>query len=244
MRWKLPNSALLTDPSFPPRASQLKPRFLPATAGNALVAAEPGELYQSLIQTIFEQTAGCTGNVLGVSSRIMRPAIVPGVILLLALLNYPAQAATSVTLGWPPSLGTNTAGYDIYYGVTNGIYTQMVNVGNVTNATISGLTGGMTYYFAARAYTSLGYQSGFSNQASYALPATLTELQIRAATAGMFTLTVTGPIGETNEILATKNFNVWTVIGTMTVGAGGTFVFTDTNAVNYPMRFYRTQEVP
>ncbi|HXB61047.1 MAG TPA: fibronectin type III domain-containing protein [Candidatus Acidoferrales bacterium] len=196
------------------------------------------------MQTIFEQIAGCAGNVLGMSSRIMRPAIVLGSILLIASLHYPAQAATSVTLAWTPSLSPDTAGYNIYYGVTNGIYPQMVNVGNATNATISGLTGGMTYYFAATTYNSLGLQSVYSSQTNYALPATLTRLQIRAAPAGMFTLTVTGPIGQTNEILATKDFKVWTAIGTMTVGAGGTFVFTDTNTANYPICFYRTQEVP
>jgi hypothetical protein len=197
------------------------------------------------MQTIFEQTVGCVGReVFGVSSRIIRPAMVLGGILLLALLHNPAQAATSVTLAWAPSISPGTAGYNIYYGVTNGIYTQMVNVGNVTNATISGLTGGMTYYFAGKAYNSLGTQSVFSNQASYVVPVTLTGLQIRAAPAGMFTLAGTGPIGQTNEILATQDFEAWTVIGTMTVGAGGTFVFTDTNAANYPMRFYRAQEVP
>jgi Fibronectin type III domain len=196
------------------------------------------------MQTISEQTAGCVGKVLGVLSRIMRPAIVLGGILLLALLHNPAQAAASIILAWTPSLSPNTAGYDIYYGVTNGIYTQMVNVGNVTTATLSSLTGGTTYYFAVTAYNLFGVQSVLSNQASYALPATLTGLQIRAAPAGMFTLTVTGPIGQTNEILATQNFTVWTVIGTVRLEAGGTFDFTDTNAANYPMRFYRTREVP
>jgi len=196
------------------------------------------------MQPIFEQAVGCARNILGVFSRIRRSLIVPGGIVLLALLHNPAQAATSVTLAWTPSLSPDTAGYNIYYGVTNGSYTQMVNVGNVTNATISGLTGGMTYYFATTAYTSLGLQSAFSSQTSYALPATLTGLQIRTAPAGMFTLTVTGPIGQTNEILATQDFRAWTVIGTMMVGASGTFVFTDTNSVNYPMRFYHTQEVP
>jgi hypothetical protein len=196
------------------------------------------------MQPIFEQTVGCAGEALGLCSRIMRSAIVPGGILLLALLYNPAQAATSVTLAWTPSLSADTAGYNIYYGVTNDIYTRMVNVGNVTNATISGLTGGITYYFAATAYNTLGLQGAFSGQTSYALPATLNGLQIRSVPAGMLTLTVTGPIGQTNEILATQDFKAWKVIGTMTVGAGGTFVFTDTNVANYPMRFYRTQEVP
>ena len=196
------------------------------------------------MHTIFEQTIGCIGKSLGGFFGIVRSVIVSGGILLPTLLCNHAQAATSVALAWAPSLSTNISGYDIYYGLTNGSYTQMVNVGKVTNVTISGLTGGRTYYFAGKAYNSQGIQSVFSNQASYALPVTLTGLQIHAAPAGMFTLTVTGPIGQTNEILATKDFKVWTVIGTMTVGTGGTFVFTDTNATKYPMRFYRTEEVP
>jgi hypothetical protein len=197
------------------------------------------------MQPIFEQTVDCVRQkVLGVSSRLMKSAIVPGAILLLTLLSNLAQAATSVTLAWTPSPSTNIAGYIIYYGVTNGVYTQMVNVGNVTNATISGLTAGTTYYFAGEAYNSIGLQSAFSNQASYAVPATLTGLQISAASAGQFMLTVTGPVGQTNEILATQNFKVWTVIGTVIVGAGGSMSFTDTNAASYPMRFYRTLELP
>ena len=214
------------------------------TAGNVLVATGPDELYALLMHTIFEQTIGCIGKLLGGFFGIMRAAIVFGGILLPTLLYNHAQAATSVALAWAPSLSTNTIGYNIYYGLTNGIYTQMVNVGKVTNAIISGLTGGRTYYFAGKAYNSQGTQSVFSNQASYAVPVTLTGLQIRATPPGMFTLTVTGPIGQTNEILATKDFKVWTVIGAMTVGAGGTFAFTDTNAAKYPMRFYRTEEVP
>jgi len=37
---------------------------------------------------------------------------------------------------------------------------------------------------------------------------------------------------------------VWTVIGTVTVGAGGSLNFADTNAANFPQRFYRTQAIP
>jgi Fibronectin type III domain len=196
------------------------------------------------MHTISEQTAGRAGKVLGVFSRIIRPAIVLGGILLLVLLHNPAQAETGVTLTWTPSPSPNITGYNVYYGLTNGTYSQMVNAGNVTNAVLSGLTGGTTYYFAVTAYNSFGIQSAFSIQASYALPPTLTGLQIRAAPGGAFILTLVAPTSQTNEILATQNFTVWTVIATVTLEAGSTFNFTDTAAANYPMRFYRMQEVP
>ena len=135
-------------------------------------------------------------------------------------------------------------GYDIYYGGASGDYTNMISVGRVTSAVISGLSAGATYYFAITACDSLGDQSGFSNEASDTVPATLAVLQIRAGAIGMFIVTVTGPIGQTNEILATQDLKVWTIIGTATVGAGGSLIFTDTNAANFPQRFYRAQATP
>ena len=69
-------------------------------------------------------------------------------------------------------------------------------------------------------------------------------MQIRAAPAKQVILTVTGQVGHTYDILATQNFTTWTVIGTVTVGAGGSSDFTDTNAANFPKRFYRTHQKP
>jgi len=158
-------------------------------------------------------------------------------------------AGQSATLAWNPSLSTNVAGYKIYYGGASEVYTNIINVGNVTNATIFGLTAGATYYFALTAYDSLANQSGFStevsgssNQGSQVTPATQLGLKTGPAPAGTFTVTVIGPIGQTNEILATQDFMTWTVIGSVTVGTGGSSDFTDTNAANFPQRCYRTQE--
>lgn len=69
-------------------------------------------------------------------------------------------------------------------------------------------------------------------------------VQIRTAPVGQFVLTVSGLIGHTYEILATQNFMVWTVIGTVTLGAGASLDFTDTNAADFSTRFYRTRQIP
>jgi Bacterial Ig domain/Fibronectin type III domain len=87
-----------------------------------------------------------------------------------ALWQMSALATQSVTLGWEPSADTNVVGYNIYYGTTSHVYTNKVSFGNVTNATIVGLSAGTTYFFAATTDDGSGLESGFSNEASYAVP--------------------------------------------------------------------------
>jgi hypothetical protein len=76
---------------------------------------------------------------------------------------------------------------------------------------------------------------------SFVVSVGLATEQIRLATGGQFILTVTGPVGHMYDILATQDFKTWTVIGTVTVGAGGSLNFTDTNAASFPRRYYRTR---
>ena len=87
----------------------------------------------------------------------------------LAMLCVPSSlfAASSVTLVWDPSTSTNIAGYRIYYGPASRTYTNTLAVGNVTNATISNLITGATYYFAATAYDTANLESDFSNEVGY-----------------------------------------------------------------------------
>ena len=90
-------------------------------------------------------------------------------ILLAVLVSIPALAA-QVPLAWNPSPDAGVAGYKIYYGGASQTYTNSVDVGNVTNAVIKGLTGGVTYYFAATAYYSSGVESDFSNEVATNAP--------------------------------------------------------------------------
>ena len=168
-----------------------------------------------------------------------------GGILLFALLhNMTVLAGQSASLIWNQNTDPDVAGYNVYYGAASGTYTNMVNVGNATNTTISGLVAGVTYYFAATAYDSLGGQSGYSDEASYVVPTALSKVQIRSVPAGQFILTVTGPTGQTYNVLATQDLKTWTIIGTVTLGTSGSLDFTDTNAASFSKRFYRTQQTP
>lgn len=83
----------------------------------------------------------------------------------------PVQADQSVTFGWEPSTDPNVAGYNIYYGTASHVYGHKVSVGNVSTATISGLVGGTTYYFAATTYDVLNQESVLSDEISYSVPA-------------------------------------------------------------------------
>lgn len=155
-----------------------------------------------------------------------------------------AAAGQIVTVEWTPSPAYGVTGYNVFYGGASGDYTNMINVGNVTNASISGLAAGMTFYFAATAYDELGYESPYSSEVSYIVPTPLATLQLGSAAGGGVVLNVAGLAGHTYEILATQDLSAWTVIGTVTLGAAGSLDFTDPTAANYPLRFYRTRETP
>ena len=75
-------------------------------------------------------------------------------------------------LVWNPSISTNVAGYNIYYGVASGVYNNTTSVvgPTTTNATVTDLVPGTTYYFAATAVDSFGVESPFSNETSYSVP--------------------------------------------------------------------------
>jgi len=156
----------------------------------------------------------------GQKTLIARLTKVLGGILFCAQLHNPGQtfgatapAGQSVTLVWNVNTDPNVTGCNVYYGVSSGNYTSVVNAGNVTNTTVSGLVAGVTYYFAATTYDAAGDQSGYSTEIAY------------------------------TATTATQDLIAWTVIGTATLGVSGSLDFTDTNAANFSKRFYRTQQM-
>jgi hypothetical protein len=82
-----------------------------------------------------------------------------------------AIISTSITLAWDASADPIVTGYNVYYGGASGAYTNTVNAGNKTNATVFGLIPLVTYYFAATTYAASGMESPFSNEVHCLVPA-------------------------------------------------------------------------
>lgn len=79
--------------------------------------------------------------------------------------------AAQVTLAWDPNPEPSVSGYRVYYGTASYYYTAVVDVGNQTALTISGLLPGVTYFFSATAYNeSTGDESYFSGEIAYTVP--------------------------------------------------------------------------
>lgn len=69
----------------------------------------------------------------------------------------------AVTVKWDPNSEADVRGYKIYYGLNSSNYSNSIDVGAQTTATISGLESGKTYYFAATAYDAAN-ESGYSEE--------------------------------------------------------------------------------
>lgn len=88
--------------------------------------------------------------------------------LLVGLLLIPGIAkAADVQLSWNVGGGIATR-YRVHYGVTSAVYTGIVDVGNVLNATVPNLTPGTKYFFSVKAYNDTE-ESGFSNEISHTI---------------------------------------------------------------------------
>lgn len=77
-------------------------------------------------------------------------------------LSVVSSTTSQVTLGWSRPAGYTPAGYKVYWGASSGSYTQNTDAGNVTQYTLTGLTGPL--YFAVTAYDASKNESGYSNE--------------------------------------------------------------------------------
>jgi hypothetical protein len=93
-------------------------------------------------------------------------------------ISVQAVASGSATLSWQPpttntdgSSLTNLSGYKVYWGTTAGNYPSSVTVNNpgITTYVVESLTPN-TYYFAVKAFNSVGVESAWSNSASKTIP--------------------------------------------------------------------------
>ena len=77
-------------------------------------------------------------------------------------LSIVSSTTSQVTLGWTQPAGFTPAGYKIYCGASSGSYTQSTDAGNVTQYTLTGLSGPL--YFAVTDYDVSKNESGYSNE--------------------------------------------------------------------------------
>ncbi len=163
-------------------------------------------------------------------------------------IQISSAASGSVTLAWDPSLGPDIAGYTIYLGTSSGKYSTTMFVGNVTSVTISNLVAGGTYYFAATAVDTLGFESEFSNELSYTVPTLVgpIPLAIQISPNRQVVLGSTTQPGARISILSSPDLNGsnWTVLGTVTAGSDGSFQFADPAGPTNQVLFYRAQLAP
>jgi hypothetical protein len=104
-----------------------------------------------------------------VSGRSNRQTILIGGLILFSfcLLQIEASTSNQVSLAWNPGTGQNIAGYRIHLGTTSGVYSQTIQVGNITTAVVPNLITGTRYYFVVTAYDSSNFESLPSNEVSY-----------------------------------------------------------------------------
>jgi hypothetical protein len=174
--------------------------------------------------------------------------------------------AQSVTLAWDPNPENDIAGYLLYYGNDFEYFIFVVDVGNITSATVSNLIEGITYYFAVTAYNMAGLESDFSNEVSCLIsgpeptrvpdsvsgrdsttqPAvspsvTIKPISIATTLDHGVRIMYLGEPGRSYVIEAASTLmNVtWEKIGMVTAGADGIAEFQDLNAPEHTNRFYR-----
>jgi hypothetical protein len=89
-------------------------------------------------------------------------------ILLICIGPGSTQAfAAQVTLAWDANTDPAVAGYKLYHGTASRTYVTPVDVGKVTQYTLTGIEEGRTSYFAVTAYDSNGNESAFSEELAW-----------------------------------------------------------------------------
>jgi predicted phage tail protein len=92
------------------------------------------------------------------------------IFLPISILPFFGPRRTNATLSWDPSPDKRVVNYRIYYTdmtKTKAGKAKSIDVGRTTQATVSNLVAGHTYYFVVRALDQAGRESEPSNLVKY-----------------------------------------------------------------------------
>jgi hypothetical protein len=180
--------------------------------------------------------------------------------LLAGLVVVEKASAGSMILNWHASVSPRVAGYNVYFGTTPDKYPYKINTGNVTTITISNLSNGGVYYFAATAYDTGGKESCHSAAIKATVPTPPAPVAppprpaiVSTAPAGGFSITrAAAPHspasirfavsrGHRYEVQATTNLRNWSSIwqSSVAVSSDGVMEVTDPDSKLFASRFYR-----
>jgi len=95
-----------------------------------------------------------------------RTSLILIVIYLVLTGVLPFAWAAQIRLAWDANDEPDLVGYKLYYGTVSHSYGTPVNVGNVVDYTLTGLTQGQTYYLSLTAYDSSNNESDHSTEVS------------------------------------------------------------------------------
>jgi hypothetical protein len=135
----------------------------------------------------------------------------------------------SLSLAWNRSPDASAIGYRLYYGTNTGSYYASATVGNVTNATLTGLDEGTRYFVVATARDAFGGESDYSNEADSVTPIFI------SLSPQCWQVSAYGMVGKTNLVKVSTNLTTWQAIGQF-VGDGALHSFFHTNVVQASFR--------
>jgi hypothetical protein len=161
------------------------------------------------------------------------------VVLFICVLRFPSAGSQSVTLAWDANPAVS--GYRLYWGPAARKYTNSVNVGNLTTATLSNLVDGATYFFAVTDYNSSGLESDYFNEVIYTnrvqQPSLVSASMQVSANQCQFTLSSSS--GQTVVVQASTNLVNWSpVITNVLTNSTMSCTFSDIRPTNV-CRFFR-----
>ncbi len=158
---------------------------------------------------------------------------------------WPAAHASSARLSWDPVSDRSSVGYRVYLGIAPHSYTNWLDVGNTTNAQLSGLIPGGTYFVSVTAYNALGLESPNSSEMRFTLPAQtnfVPRFAIASLQSRQILLSGTGPLGYVYDVQASINLKLWTTNGSVQIDQNGEFQFIDPMPATNSRCFYRLSQ--